>query len=155
MYRFPTLKKTARRIALGCVVAAVCTACASVYRDHGYVPNARDLAAIEVGRDTRASVLEAVGSPGATGVLDQSGLYYVSTRVRHFGALEPRPVSRELVAITFNPSGTVRNIERFGLQDGRVLELERRVTDNGTDDRAFLRQLLGNLGRIGPGALLE
>ena len=64
-------------------------------------------------------------------------------------------MARELVAINFDPAGRVRGIERFGLEDGRVIELQRRVTDNGEADKTFIRQLLGNLGRIGPGTLLN
>ena len=37
---------------------------------------------------------------------------------------------REIVAITFDDSGVVRNIERFGLEDGNVVALSRRVTDS-------------------------
>lgn len=130
-------------------------ACVSIYRDHGYVPLPEDLAALQVGVDTRDSVKEAIGTPGASGILDASGYYYVTSRVRHYGAREPETVSRELVAISFDTRGVVRNIERFGLEDGRVIPLERRVTESGTEDRTFLRQLLGNLGRIGPGAILD
>lgn len=88
-------------------------------------------------------------------MLNQGGYYYIATRMRHYGATEPRPVSRELVALSFDRGGRLRNIERFGLQDGRVVELERRITDNGLENRTFLRQLLGNLGRIGPGTILN
>lgn len=134
--------------------AMALSACVSLYRDHGYIPPQEQLEALRVGVDTRETVAEAVGTPGASGVLNQGGYYYISTRMRHYGASEPRPVSRELVAISFDPRGRVSNIERFGLQDGRVIELERRVTDNGLEDKTFLRQLLGNLGRIGPGTIL-
>lgn len=134
--------------------AMALSACVTLYRDHGYIPPQEQLEALRVGVDTRETVAEAVGTPGASGVLNQGGYYYISTRMRHYGASEPRPVSRELVAISFDPRGRVSNIERFGLQDGRVIELERRVTDNGLEDKTFLRQLLGNLGRIGPGTIL-
>lgn len=130
-------------------------ACVASYRDHGYVPSADDLAKIQVGRDTRESVAEAVGTPGAEGVLNLGGYYYVSSRVRHYGPREPEIVSRELVAISFDSRGRVSNIERFGLERGRVIPLERRITDAGESDKTFLRQLLGNLGRIGPGAILN
>lgn len=152
---FSSRRVNLRRALLGSALALACSACVSIYRDHGYVPNEEDLAAIQIGVDTRESVAESVGTPGASGVLNESGYYYISTRIRHYGATEPRPVSRELVAINFDPAGRVRGIERFGLEDGRVIELQRRVTDNGEADKTFIRQLLGNLGRIGPGSLLN
>jgi len=100
-------------------------------------------------------VIEAVGPPSSTGVLDASGLYYISTRMRHYGPREPQVVERELVAIELDARGVVQGIERYSLADGRVVPLERRVTSSSVSDKTFLRQLLGNLGRIDPGTLLE
>ena len=46
--------------------------------------------------------------------------------------------------------GVVRNIEKFGLEDGYVIVLDRRVTDSSVQDKGFLRQLLGNIGQFSP-----
>lgn len=142
-------------IAIGFAAMFGATACVSIYRDHGYVPLAEDLDQIRPGVDTRSTVQERIGTPGASGVLDESGYYYIATRMRHFGATQPKPVSRELVAITFGPGDRVESVQRYGLEDGRVIELQRRVTDSGSTDSSFLRQLLGNLGRFNPGAFLD
>jgi hypothetical protein len=40
------------------------------------------------------------------------------------------------------------------LEDGRVVTLDRRVTDDGIADVGVLSQLLGSFGRIDAGALL-
>ena len=42
----------------------------------------------------------------------------------------------------------VPNIERFGLEDGQVVTLSRRVTDANTKGVGYIRQLLGNIGAI-------
>lgn len=125
-------------------------ACTPIFKNHGYVPPAAELAEIQVGKDTRDSVAEAIGAPGASGVVRDSGYYYVRSRVRHYGPKRPEVVSRELVAISFDQRGVVRNIERFGLEDGIVIPLERRVTDSSVQDKGFLRQLLGNIGNFNP-----
>ena len=150
---FP-LKAAFRSAILGLAVLAV-TGCAAIYRNHGYVPAPEDLDAIQVGKDTRDSVIEAVGPPSSSGVLKDSGYYYVSTRMRHYGAAAPRVVSREVVAINFDQRGVVRGIERYGLEDGRTIPLQRRVTSSSVEDKTFLRQLLGNLDRFNPGNVLE
>lgn len=129
--------------------------CTAQYRNHGYVPTEEDLAEVVVGVDTRDSVAESIGAPSSSGVLDESGYYYVATRLRHYGASQPKPVSRELVAISFDRSGVVSGVERFGLEDGQVIPLERRVTSSGIQDSTFLRQLLGSIGNISPGALVD
>ncbi len=148
------LKPVFRILAIGITVGVV-TACTAIYRNHGYVPTEEELAAITVGVDTRDSVLEAVGSPSSSGLLNESGYFYVSTRMRHYGARAPQVVSRQLVAISFDQRGVVRNIERFGLEDGRVIALDRRVTSSSIEDKTFLRQLLGNIGSFNPANVIN
>lgn len=140
-------------VAILCVL--VVAGCTSVYRNHGYVPKDEELSEIVVGVDTRDTVAETVGSPSAGGVLDSSGYYYVQSRVRHFAYRRPEVVSREVLAITFDNAGVVRNIERFGLEDGQVVPLTRRVTETAATDNGFLRQLLRNLGNFAAGDILE
>jgi outer membrane protein assembly factor BamE (lipoprotein component of BamABCDE complex) len=119
------------------------------------VPSDADLANVVVGIDTRDSVAETLGAPSSSGVLNESGYYYVASRVRHFGIREPEVVERELVAITFDQRGVVRNVERYGLEDGQAVNLSRRVTETSVKSQTFLRQLLGNLGRFDPSTVLE
>lgn len=129
---------------------AVLAGCTPLYRNHGYVPTDTELAALTVGVDTRDTVTATIGVPTAGGVLDASGFYYVASRFRHLGPLAPQEIEREILAISFNATGVMTNIERFGLEDGRVVTLSRRVTDDNVRDTTFLRQLLGNLGNFDP-----
>ncbi|QQA44354.1 outer membrane protein assembly factor BamE [Pelagovum pacificum] len=130
------------------------TACSPIYRTHGFVPTESDLSVLEPGVDTRESVADRIGQPTAGGVLNNSGFYYVQSRFRHFGPLEPEEIDREIVAMNFDGGGVLRNVERFGLEDGRVVALSRRVTDDGIRDTTFLRQLIGNIGQIDASTLL-
>lgn len=143
------LKPASRTLVLAACLAAA-SACTPVFKNHGYIPPAEDLAEIKVGVDTRDSVLEAVGAPSSSGVVRDSGFYYVRSRVRHYGPKKPEVVSRELVAISFDDRGVVRNIERFGLEDGIVVPLDRRVTESTIQSQGFIRQLLGNIGNFNP-----
>ncbi len=147
--------RRAMRTVLLCVVLGGLAACQAVYRNHGHVPSSEDLAAISVGVDTRASVTDSIGAPTASGVLNESGFYYVTSRIRHYGAARPRVVSRSLVAISFDRRGVVSNVERFGLENGRLVALERRVTSSSVENKTFMRQLLGNLGNFDPSSFLQ
>lgn len=151
----PTRSPAARlsRLMLGLVLAGLLAACTATYRNHGYVPDDADLAEITVGVDDRASVEDLIGRPGAEGMLRDDAWYYVGSRWQHYAYTAPKPVERTIVAISFDPGGQVSNIERFGLEDGEVVTLTRRVTDSGIQGVSLLRQLFGNLGQIDPGAL--
>lgn len=141
------------RWAVAMLLIVSTSACVASYRNHGYIPPSEQLDEIVVGLDTRASVEDTVGPPSSAGILEDSGYYYVRSRVRTFAYFEPEVVEREVLAISFDGDGVVSNIERFGLEDGQVITLERRVTESSVVDRTFLRQLLSNFGRIAPAGL--
>ena len=134
--------------------AVVLSGCVAQYQNHGYVPTEEDLAEVIVGSDNRISVAEKIGVPASSGVLNDEGYYYVRTRMRTLGPLAPREIDRQVVAISFSSAGLVQNVERFGLEDGQVVTLQRRVTSSPVNNRGFIRQLLGNLGRFDPSAVL-
>ncbi len=136
--------------ALALMVAGVVflASCAAVYQNHGYVPTDEELALIEVGRDNRETVEATLGRPSGQGLLNDVGWFYVQSRWRHFGAMQPKEIDRQVVSITFTEDGVVENIERFGLEKGQVVAISRRVTDSNIKGMSFLKQLLGNIGRL-------
>lgn len=130
-------------------------ACSPVYRNHGFVPPDTDLAQVVVGETTMDQLPTLIGRPSAQGLLTGSGWYYVGSRWRHYGPREPEEVSREVVAISFNPQGVVSNVERFGLERGRVVTLSRRVTDTSVSEISLIGQILGNLGNFQAGDFID
>ncbi|BAQ68597.1 outer membrane lipoprotein OmlA [Rhodovulum sulfidophilum] len=136
------------RLALAAVLSAGLLACSPIHRSHGYAPSEEDLSAISVGVDTRDSVAELVGPPTMGGVMRDEAWYYVQSDWETVGFREPKETERQVVAISFDGSGTVENVERFGLEDGRVIALNRRVTEANVKGISFLRQLLGNIGQF-------
>ena len=141
--------------AILCAALLVLSACATIVRQHGYIPPEEDLQALIVGVDTRDSVEASVGKPAASGVLREGGWFYIGSKIRHFGALKPKEIERQVVAIRFNERGIVENIERFGLERGQVVVLSRRVTETTVRDVTFIRQLIRNIGRVDLGEALN
>jgi outer membrane protein assembly factor BamE (lipoprotein component of BamABCDE complex) len=142
------------RAVVAMLLCAVMLSCTAVYRNHGYAPTETDLALLTVGKDTRDTVQAAVGPPSATGLLTADAWYYVQSRFRLFGPREPEEIERQVVAISFAEDGTITNIERFGLEEGRVVALSRRVTETNIKGVTLIQQLLGNFGRIDAGQVL-
>ena len=64
-------------------------------------------------------------------------------------------IEREIVAISFDERGVVENIRELSLEDGQIVRLSRRVTETNIQEVTFLRQLLGNFGRINIGDALN
>ncbi|WP_395006802.1 outer membrane protein assembly factor BamE [Cypionkella sp.] len=133
----------------------LCAACSPIIRQHGYVPADQELALVTVGKDTRESVATAIGRPSASGLLNDDGWYYVQSTWKNLGPYAPKEEQREVVAISFDKDGVVSNIERFGLEQGRIVQLSRRVTGDSLQSKGFLAQMFGNIGGIGAGQLFK
>ena len=150
MLKFITMIKST---AFGFLILGV-AACSATFENHGYVPSDSDLSEITVGIDTRDGVAQTVGRPTSFGVLDSGGWYYSQSRWRNFAFKAPKIIDRQVVAITYTEAGVVENIERFTLEDGRVVPLSRRVTDSNIKGISFITQLLGNFGNFIPNDFL-
>lgn len=140
---------------LGFVALLGLAACAPIYRNHGFVPPENDLAQVVVGQTRVDDLPGLIGRPSAQGLLTGSAWYYVGSRWRHYGARKPQEVERQVVAVSFAPNGTVSNVERFGLESGRVVALSRRVTAGSVTEISLIGQLLGNLGNFQAGDLID
>jgi outer membrane protein assembly factor BamE (lipoprotein component of BamABCDE complex) len=136
-----------------CSVFLAITACTAMIKNHGYVPSETDLSQIVIGTDTRETVVATLGPPTSGGVLEGSDIYYVASQFRHYGGFAPQEIDRKVVVISFANGGAVSNIAQLTLQDGTVVDLARRVTDDGISDVTFLSQLFGNLGNIDASSL--
>jgi outer membrane protein assembly factor BamE (lipoprotein component of BamABCDE complex) len=136
------------------LVAIGLLACTPQIRSHGYVPNDESLSSIVVGKDNRESIFETLGSPSSSALMRDDGWYYISSVVRHQTYHPPEEIEREIVAVSFDSQGIVSNVERLSLQDGRVIVLTRRITDNPIKGPGFFQQLIGNFGNFNLGEAL-
>lgn len=130
------------------LLALSLTACSATHRNHGFMPADDQLDLIIVGVDTRDTVTTIIGAPGTSGLLTSDAWYYVQSRFRHFTYNAPEEIDRQVLAISFDDSGVVENIEQFGLENGQVVVLSRRVTDSNIKGVGFLRQLFGAFGNF-------
>lgn len=124
---------------------ALLAACAPTTQLHGYMPPPEDVARVRAGADDMGSVEKILGRPSSAGVLRDSAWYYVQSRVENYTYHPPRVVDRTILAINFDQRGVVKDIHRYGLQDGRVIDLELRTTETGGREMGVLEQLFGNL----------
>ncbi len=142
------------RTALAALAVVLAVACTPIYTNHGYVPDDKDLADIKTGVDTRDTVGAFLGRPSVEGLLGDTEWFYVQSRFKVVGGHEPKEIDRQVLAISFDPNGTVSNIERFGLDKGQVVAISRRVTTEPIKGRSALAQIFSTLGRIDPASLV-
>lgn len=137
--------RAVRAAAIGVFLATA--ACNPVYTNHGYIPTDLELAQIQIGA-SREEVQQVLGRPSAEGMLNADAWYYVQGRWKLTGINAPRELDREVVAISFDSQGRVTNIERYGMEHGRVVVLSRRVTSSNVQGNSAIKQIFGNVGRL-------
>jgi outer membrane protein assembly factor BamE (lipoprotein component of BamABCDE complex) len=122
--------------------------CAAEIRNHGYAPDDELLAEVAAGQDTRGSVRRKIGRPSASGAFTDTGWYYVSTTVEHYMYHEPKVSNRRIVEVQFDANDMVASVNTYGMEDGRVIDLQTRTTPTHGRKLTVIQQVLGNIGKI-------
>jgi outer membrane protein assembly factor BamE (lipoprotein component of BamABCDE complex) len=148
------MKQFCKKLALVLVMATL-AACGGQYRNHGYMPLAEDVDALIVGVDTRDSIIEVMGVPTTGGVLTEEAMYYVRSRVHHKGYVKPNEIQRDVLVFSFDKNQILRNVERFGIEKGKLIRLEHRVTEAPGGDRSILQQIIGSIGGFNPNSIVN
>lgn len=144
-----------RRASLALVVVLAAAGCEPMVTHHGFAPQVEQLGEITAGVDTRSSVLRRLGRPSATGSFDDRDWYYVASRMERELFYAPRVVDRTVVAVRFDDAGMVERVNRYGLEDGRIVDLVTDTTPTYGRELTVLQQLFGNIGRINAGEFLN
>lgn len=134
---------------------ALAAGCAPRTTVHGFAPQQAELERIAIGQDTRSSVLQKLGQPSAVGTFTNDEWYYVASRMERHMFYAPQVVDRTVVAVRFDPAGAVADVARYGLEDGRVVNLATRTTPTFGRELTVLQQLFGNIGNVGSEQLLS
>ncbi len=148
--RLRSLRLAGPALAAGLAILAGCSPTVQV---HGYVPAQTDIAQVRPGVDTMESVVEKLGRPSSSGLLRDSSWYYVQTTIENFTYNPPRVVDRTILAVEFTPNGVVREVARYGLEDGRIVALTPRTTDTAGRTMSVLEQLFGNITNLDAAAI--
>lgn len=127
-------------------IAALIAGCSAEVRNHGYAPIDEDLARVAVGVDTKGSVRRKIGRPGTTGVFNERGWFYASSQVEHYLYHAPEIVDRKVVAVLFDENDVVASVNTYGMEDGRIVDLETNTTPTFGRELTVLEQAFGNIG---------
>lgn len=139
-----------RNLILAGFAAAFVGACDLARIDvRGYVPNDDDLAKLEPGRQSRDEVQQILGTPSSTGVFDaEQSWYYIYRKTSTTAFFEPEVLEQRVVVVHFDRQGTLRDVRRYALEDGLIVDPVTRTTPSPGREMSFLEQLLGNVGRF-------
>lgn len=150
------LSRPVSRSASLCAVAlfsasfALLGGCSEQVLKHGQHFSQGDLQQIQPGM-SREQVRLTLGSPSTTTTASATGgdiYYYISSIAKQAAFFKPTEVDRQVVAVYFNPLGSVERVANYGLKDGKVFDFISRTTPApGGNEDGILKQLFRNLGQ--------
>jgi outer membrane protein assembly factor BamE (lipoprotein component of BamABCDE complex) len=147
--------KRATGLVLALVLGGMLSGCAAEIANHGYAPDDELLAGVTAGQDTRGSVRRKIGRPSTSGIFTDTGWYYIATTVENYLYNAPKVVDRRVVAVEFDANDVVAAVNVYGIEDGRIIDLQTRTTPTYGRQLTILQQVLGNFGSLTGEQLLE
>jgi outer membrane protein assembly factor BamE (lipoprotein component of BamABCDE complex) len=138
------------KVAALALLAAGTAACNPVRDQHGFAAVTEDQKNVEVGVDTKSTVLARLGSPSTQSAFDQTAWYYISTTQERYAFYKPSTVGREVLVVKFDADGKVSNVEKFGMERGQVVAYNGERTPTRGRELGIIEQIFGNIGNSSP-----
>lgn len=144
-------RTTAARLAALALLAGATAACNPVRDNHGFAAVTEDQKKVEVGVDTKSTVLARLGSPSTQSAFDQQAAwYYVSTIQERYAFYMPKTVARDVMMIKFDADGKVTDVQHFGMERGQVVAYSTDRTPTRGRELGIVEQIFGNIGNTAP-----
>jgi outer membrane protein assembly factor BamE (lipoprotein component of BamABCDE complex) len=138
------------RLWCGLLASLALIGCIPQVSNHGYRLDEAALAQVEPGRTSRDEVLQLLGSPSSVTTFDGSVWYYVGQRTERMSFYQEEVVNQDVVAISFDESGTVTSLDRHGLDQAQEISFVDRETPTSGSELSVFEQFIGNSGRFNP-----
>ena len=96
-----------------------------------------------------------LGSPSTTASVNFQGdsYYYITSQTESRSFLKPVETSREIIAVRFDKQDRVAGLAQYGLQDGRIINLQTRKTPIVGSEFSMLQELFKGIGLGASGKL--
>lgn len=140
---------------IAAAVAILLTACAPEIEHRGYIAKPGAFNQISNGM-SKMEVEGILGSPSTTASVNFRGdsYYYITSITEGRAFLTPKETSREVIAIRFDEAGQVKSFAQYGLEDGRIIDVNSRQTMVVGEDTSILKKIFRGIGASSAGPML-
>jgi outer membrane protein assembly factor BamE (lipoprotein component of BamABCDE complex) len=123
-------------------VALLLAACSPRIDHHGYQAQPGAFGRIDRGM-SRTEVEGILGSPSTTASVNFDGdsSYYITSDMQTRSFLKPKELKRDVIAVRFDKQGQVDSFAEYGLEDGRIIDINSRQSPVTGAERSILQDL--------------
>jgi outer membrane protein assembly factor BamE (lipoprotein component of BamABCDE complex) len=136
-------------------IVVMLAACSPTIEHRGYIAKPGAFNQISSGM-SKLEVEGVLGSPSTRASVKYKGdsYYYITSITESRAFLTPAETDREVIAIRFNEQDQVESFAQYGLQDGRIIDVNTRQTLVAGEDTSFLKKLFRGVGASSTGPIL-
>lgn len=136
-----------RAAALALSAAVLLGACTPITSYQGFQAVEANPKDVKVGVDSKATVMDRLGSPSAVATFDPNTWYYISQVSDQMAFHKADIRRRDVVAINFDKGDDkVLAVNTYTLKDGHVVPFNKRATPTRGRELSVIEQILGNIG---------
>jgi len=124
-------------------VASLMAACQPEINHRGYYAKPGAINQVSEGM-SKTEVESILGSPSTTASVNFQGdsYYYITSITKGRAFLDPVETDRQVIAVRFDKSDKVSGLAQYGLQDGKVIDINTRKTPIVGSEFSLLAELL-------------
>jgi len=143
------------RLLISAAMALAVAGCTANIAHRGYLAKPGAFSQVREGM-AKSEVEGILGSPSTTASVNFQGdsYYYISSTTEQTAFFNATETDRQVIAIRFDKNDQVANLGQYGLEDGKVIDINSRTTPTKGRELTILQQLFGNIGRPGPGGII-
>ena len=132
--------------------ATLVASCSPSINHHGYLAKPGAFGQISAGT-SRSEVEGILGSPSTTASINFQGdsNYYITSVTESRSFLKAKEMSREVIAVRFDRGDQVASFAQYGLEDGRIININSRETPVVGNERSILQDLFKGILGSKPG----
>ncbi len=129
------------------LIASSVAACTPEIDHRGYIAKPGVFSQLHAGM-AKTEVDGILGSPTTTASINFSGdsYYYISYSTTQTAFLKPKETDRQVIAVRFDKQDHVTSVAQYGLQDGRVIDMNTRKSPVVGSEFSLLAELLKGAG---------
>jgi len=129
------------------LVASALAGCTPEIDHRGYIPKQGAFNQVHAGM-AKAEVEGVLGSPTTTASINFAGdsYYYISSTTSTSAFFKPVETDRQTIAVRFDKGDHVSSIAQYGLQDGRIIDMNTQKSPVVGSEFSILKELFKGSG---------
>jgi outer membrane protein assembly factor BamE (lipoprotein component of BamABCDE complex) len=146
---------TLSKLMVAALIVALMAGCSPEINRRGYIAKAGAFAQVSEGM-SKSEVEGILGSPSTTASVNFQGdsYYYISSVTQGRAFLDPVETDRQVIAVRFNKGDQVASTAQYGLQDGKIININTRKTLIAGSDFSIISELFSGIGAAPGGSML-